>query len=142
MTNVCGTWKLLSFEIVLSNSQIIYPFGNEVKGMLIYTEKGYMSGKLMTCERANFALPDPLKGTNEEIKEAFEGFIGYFGTYEIDNEQGKIKHCVEGSLFPNWEGETQERFFHLEGQLLKLSTPPLDYGSENATGILIWEKIE
>lgn len=60
MTNVCGTWKLLSFEIVLSNSQIIYPFGNEVKGMLIYTEKGYMSGKLMTCERANFALPATL----------------------------------------------------------------------------------
>ena len=142
MKNLCGTWRLLSFEIRLSSEKILYPFGKRVKGMLIYTQGGYMSGKLMPHERSNFATSDPLKGTSEEIKEAFQSFIGYFGSYEIDNERGKIKHHVEGSMFPNWEGQIQERFFQLDGHLLTLSTPPMVYGNEDSKGVLVWEKIE
>ncbi len=44
-------------------------------------------------------------------------------------------------MFPNWEGQIQKRFFNLSDNLLKLSTPPLSYGTENAIGVLIWEKV-
>lgn len=45
-TNLKGVWKLNSFEIQLSNGEKTFPFGEKVKGLLIYTEE-YMSGKLM-----------------------------------------------------------------------------------------------
>lgn len=45
-------------------------------------------------------------------------------------------------MFPNWEGEVQERFFELGENLLTLRTPPMPYGEENAVGALVWEKIE
>jgi hypothetical protein len=137
-----GTWKLVTFEVRLSGGETLYPFGKKVKGLLIYTKGGYMSGTLMPSERSHFASEDPLKGTPTEIKEAFDGFIGYYGTYEIDSEKSIVKHYVEGSMFPNWEGEVQKRFFELSGNLLTLSTPPLSYGNENVVGVLIWKKYE
>ncbi len=140
-TSFKGVWKLQSFEIQLSNGKKIYPFGEKVKGLLIYTEK-YMSGKLMSFRRPNFTVSDPLKGTLTEIKKAFEEFIGYYGKYEIDESENIVKHYVEGSMFPNWEGETQERFFDLTDNILKLSTTPLSYGAENAVGVLLWKKVE
>ncbi|MHA2204100.1 MAG: lipocalin-like domain-containing protein, partial [Candidatus Hodarchaeales archaeon] len=42
-----------------------------------------------------------IKSTLEEIKSAYEGFIAYFGTYEINNKEGTVTHHWEGSLFPN-----------------------------------------
>ncbi len=137
-----GTWRLVSFELKFSEKETLYPFGKEVKGLLIYTGGGYMSGKLMPSGRSRFVSPDPLKGTPAEIKAAFESFIGYYGRYEIDSEKNIVRHYVEGSMFPNWEDRIQERFFELHGNLLTLSTPPLSYGEENAVGVLTWERIE
>ncbi len=53
-----------------------------------------------------------------------------------------VKHYVEGSMFPNWEGQVQERYFNLNDNLLTLSTPPLAYGTENTVGVLVWERVE
>ncbi|MCP4345458.1 MAG: lipocalin-like domain-containing protein [Desulfobacterales bacterium] len=142
LTDLSGTWKLVSFELRLSGEKKIYPFGEKAKGLLIYTKGGYMSGKLMPAERTHFVSPDPFKGTPAEMKEAFSGFVGYYGTYEIDDVKSTVKHHVEGSLFPNWEGQVQERFFKLNGNLLTLSTPPMPYENESAVAVLIWEKIE
>ena len=140
--NLSGTWELVSFELRFSSGEIIYPFGKKVKGLLIYTKGGYMSGKLMPSERTHFASPNPLGGTPTEAKAAFDGFIGYYGKYEIDTEKNIVNHYVEGSLFPNWEGQIQERFFELNDNLLTLSTPPLAYENETAVGVLIWKRIE
>ena len=52
-TPLLGTWKLVSFEIRVSNNDVLYPFGEIVKGLLIYTD-GYMSGKLMPHNRTDF----------------------------------------------------------------------------------------
>ncbi len=137
-----GTWRLLSFEVRLSEGGIIYPFGENVKGLLIYTSGGYMSGKLMPTNRTNFISPDPQKGTNFEIKEAFENFVGYYGRFKVDIAKKTVIHHVEGSFFPNWEGDVQKRFFEFNNDLLTLSSPPQPYGDENAKAVLVWKKIE
>ncbi len=140
--HLCGTWRLVSFETRLSGGETLYPFGKSVKGLLIYTKGGYMSGKLMPAERSHFASTDLLKAAPAEIKNAFASFIGYYGKYEIDSERDVVSHHVEGSLFPNWEGQVQERFFELKGTQLTLTTPPMPYGKQTAVGVLIWERIE
>lgn len=95
----------------------------------------------MLPERPAFAINDQMKGTPEEIKAAFEGFIAYFGTYEINEEKGTVIHHVRGSSFPNWVGSDQIRFYEFSGDRLTLRTPPMQAGGITVTSLLIWERI-
>ena len=140
--DLSGAWKLIYFEVRSSKEEKTYPFGDSVKGLLIYTKGGLMSGKLMPSQRPLFASPDPFKGTPAEIKQAFISFVGYYGTYEVNADKGVVRHHVEGSLFPNWEGSVHERFFKLHGNQLTLSTPPMPHGDDISIGVLVWDRIE
>lgn len=136
-----GTWKLVSFEARRSDGQTVYPFGKVVVGVLNYDARGNMSVQLMRSDRPAFAISDFQKGTPEETKAAFEGFIAYFGTYEIDEEKGTVTHHVKGSSFPNWVGSDQVRFFELSGNHLTLRTPTIQVGGSTLTTLLIWERM-
>ena len=137
-----GAWKLVTFEFRKMDGEVIYPFGAEAQGTIIYTESGRYSGQLMRRNRPRFAIPDQLMGTVEEIQAAYKGSISYFGTYEVDLENKVINHFVEGSLFPNMEGSNQKRSFELAEGKLTLRTQPFKVKGEKVVGILQWEKIE
>jgi hypothetical protein len=139
---IIGAWKLISFEIQRENGEVIYPFGKNAQGSLIYTESGRFSAELMRPDCPQFASGDQMRGTTEEIKANYEGFISYYGPYEFNRKKGFVIHHVEGSLFPNWKGQRQKRFFELSGNRLKLSTPPTLWGGGEVVGVLLWERIE
>jgi hypothetical protein len=140
--NLVGAWRLISFEIQRDDGTVVHPFGPDPKGSIIYTDSGHMSVQLMRMGRSSFASGDQMSGTPEEIDASYKGCISYYGSYQLDTEGGFIVHNVVGSLFPNWEGETQKRFFELSGNRLTLSTPPTLWGGGQVKGILIWERIE
>jgi hypothetical protein len=81
------------------------------------------------------------KGTDAEIRACYEGYGAYFGRYEVDMENGIVYHHVEGSLFPNWEGGTQKRFFKVTGNRLELVTAPALFSGAQTVGVLEWERI-
>lgn len=140
---IIGAWKLVSFEIRNDNGDVTYPFGENAQGSIIYTETGRVAAQLMRPNRPQLAAGDQMKGAAEEIKANYEGFISYFGPYEFDAEEGFVLHHVEGSLFPNWEGQAQKRFFELSGNRLTLSTPPTLWGGGGEiVAVLTWERIE
>lgn len=136
-----GAWKLVSFEFRKTDGSVIYPFGAEAKGTIIYTESGCYSAQLMRKGRPKLKSGDQMKGTVEEIQASFQGCISYFGTYEIDHEKSLIIHHVEGSLFPNMEGTAQRRYFELSKDHLQLKTPLTRLNGEKAIGILQWERV-
>jgi hypothetical protein len=136
-----GTWKLLSFEFRRADGGVLYPLGEDAVGRLMYDAKGNMSVHLMSLHRAPFAAKDQLKGTSEEIKSALEGFIAYFGSVDVNEEEGAVVHHVEGSLFPNLIGKDQKRFFKFHGSRLELTAPAKPWGGEPMTGVLIWERM-
>lgn len=139
---IIGVWKLVSFEIRKDSGEVIYPFGEDAKGILIYSESGLYSVQLTRTDRPHFVSGDQMKGTIEEIKDNYEGCISYFGPYEFDHEGGFVLHHVEGSLFPNWEGGYQKRYFDLSGNWLTLSTPPLLWGGGGEiVAVVQWERI-
>jgi hypothetical protein len=135
-----GAWKLLAFEFRTAGG-IIYPFGKEARGSIIYTENGRYSAQLMKIGRPKFKIPDQMLGATDEMIESFKGCISYFGIYEIDFENKMITHHVEGSLFPNMEGRDQKREFKLIEGCLELKTPPTRLGGREAVGVLLWRKI-
>ncbi|MBC6422077.1 MAG: lipocalin-like domain-containing protein [Hormoscilla sp. SP5CHS1] len=93
----------------------------------------------MTANRPKFATGNILRGSTEEKAAAAETYISYCGKYEIID--GKVIHHVEASLFPNWVGVDQERFFEFQGDRLSLSTPPIMYDGKQLTAHVLWERV-
>jgi hypothetical protein len=137
-----GAWRLISFEFRRDDGIVTYPFGEEARGSIIYTESNRYSAQLMRRDRPRFAISDQMQGTPDEIEASFKGCISYFGAYELDIENNLITHYVEASLFPNMEGTKQFRLLELIGNRLRLTTPPFKLDGEQAVGILTWERID
>jgi len=136
-----GEWKLTSFEFRKDDGETLYPFGEQARGSIIYTESGRYSVQLMRVDRPRFTVPDQMRGTVEETEASYKGCISYFGSYEVDFENNFIIHRVEGSLFPNMEGSNQIRLFELSNDRLQLTTPPFKLDGIQAVGILQWKRI-
>ncbi len=108
-----GTWKFVSMVLRTESGKTLYPYGERLFGILIYTPGGYMSALLMDPDRKKFASDDLKNGTPEEIKQAYEKFDAYCGVYTLDRQKGTVTHHVEGAKFPNWVGTDQVRHFEL-----------------------------
>jgi len=137
---LAGVWRLLSSEFRTSNGDVIYPLGEDALGQAIFTESGYMSGQLMRQNRPLFASGDQASGTDDEIKAALQGYIAYYGPCEVDVDNKTVTTLVEGSLFPNWVGGQQLRYYELTDDRLILKTPAISYGDLEITGVLTWER--
>ena len=109
-------------------------------GQAIFTESGYMSGQLMRQGRPAFASGDQVSGTPQEIQAALQGYVAYYGQCEVDVEHQTLTTHVEGSMFPNWVGGEQVRFYELSDTQLILKTPPIAFGDEEFTGVLTWKR--
>ncbi len=106
-----GTWNLISFETRRSDGTVMYPFGKDLQGLIMYDTKGYWSCHIMGKNRPAFASGQMAKGTPEEIKAAFEGSLCYWGTYGIDEKERILKLHIIDSLYPNWRDADQKRFY-------------------------------
>jgi hypothetical protein len=133
-----GTWKLISWKIKSADA-IIYPFGEDAIGYIMYNEDGYMSVAVMTADRSHFTSNDILSGSQEEKAAATETHISYCGTYEVRKDE--IIHHVKVSSFPNWTGVAQQRTFELNGNSLLLSAPRLLNEDEHQTVLFVWERV-
>lgn len=132
-----GTWRLVSME-TRKEDESLHRRG-ERKGYLIYSPEGYMSVAFMKEGRKEFASGDIRGGTVDEKIEAFNGYISYSGRYEVKDDI--VIHDIEVSLFPNWIGEKQERFYKFDGDTLTLSTPLQLVGGMKLSSHLVWEKV-
>jgi hypothetical protein len=78
-------------------------------------------------------------GTPEEKSRAMETFFTYCGTFEVQGNQ--VVHHIEVSLFPNWSGLDQRRFYQFEGRRLTLSSPPQLFQGQERSARLVWERV-
>ena len=133
-----GAWRLVSWENRCADGQVTYPLGPDAVGYIIYTSDGHVSVAIMRTKRSRFAVDDLLGGTIEERAMAEASYVSYAGTYEV--QKGMVVHHVEVSLFPNWVGAVQERFYECTGDRLSLHTTPMLLGGLEQRGYLIWER--
>ena len=135
-----GTWKLVSAVFRRPDGTAIEYLGEKPMGILIYTSEGHMSVHLVRRDRPRFATDDRMGGTPEQIRAAFTGYHGYFGTFTVNETEGSVTHHIEAGSFPNWVGADQKRFCELTGDRLTLRTPPLLINKERVVGHLVWER--
>ena len=120
-----GTWKFISLAGENAQGEVLHQYSEELYGILMYDDSGFMSVLLMNPDRSKFASGDMMNGTAEELEAAFEGFDAYCGTYDIDFENSKVTHHLHGAKFPNWLGTDQVRYFDIANDTLRITAPPI-----------------
>lgn len=135
-----GTWKLEAFEVRRPDGTTLLPLGPDPVGRITYDDAGRMAVQVMRPGRSQFASGDMLVASDQERREAWDGFIAYTGTFRVDPDAGTVTHHIEISSFPNWVGDNQVRFFAFGDDVLELTTAPVAYGGTGAVAALVWTR--
>ena len=104
-----GSWRLLISDFVNKDGTQEPQFGPNPEGSLIFTANGHFSLQIMRSNRPKFAANDRTKGTADENKAAVAGTFTEFGTWTVDEGSKTLTLRVEGSSYPNDDGNTQRR---------------------------------
>jgi hypothetical protein len=133
MKEFIGAWRLVSFEQETSGGELVYPYGENPAGLLIYDSSGRMSVQIMRRDRAPFSSAEWETTPADEIKKAVEGFTAFFGSYEVDAANKIVIHHVEGHVLPESVGKVLRREFEFAGDLLILKPSP--------NRRVVWERV-
>ena len=104
-----GTWSLVSNENVAADGTKRQPFGPSPKGILILDANGQYAQVFTHIGRPKFKANNRLQGTPEEIKAAWDGALAHFGTWSVVEADKTVVLRVEGSFYPNQEGNDDKR---------------------------------
>jgi hypothetical protein len=102
-----GTWTYVSSTAKLPDGSPLW--GANPKSLLIFTDNGRFSWHVFRSDRPRFVSNDRRKGTPDENKTTIQGSLAYFGTYSVNENDKTLSSRIEGSTFPNSEGEQQKR---------------------------------
>jgi hypothetical protein len=105
---------------------------------IIYTPTGHMMVHLMDkAGRVKWAGSTP---TPPEALATYKSYGGYFGHFTVfENAKPKyVVHNQEGTLNPGRQSD-QQRFYELNGNILRLGGPPTVTNGEASGGHLYWE---
>jgi len=97
-----------------------------------------MSAQLMQPGRRSTVAPGITFGAGtpgcDEIRAAAEGFIAYYGRFDIDEATKTVTHHVEACLVPSWVGTDLKRTYRFKAKHLVLSV--------ESTNLLelVWER--
>ncbi len=133
-----GTWKLVSCEHRASDGTVIRSYDT---GLIIYDTKGNVSAQLGNADCPKFVENDRLLGSPQELKTAFEAYLAYFGTFDIDDSKKIVTHHIKSCLFPNYVGTDLVRHFEFNDGHMTLRTEPMHDGGKTFIGVLVWERV-
>ncbi|MBI3530848.1 MAG: lipocalin-like domain-containing protein [Betaproteobacteria bacterium] len=136
-----GAWRLQSFGFIKSNGQTKYPFGEHPDGMVMYDATGRMSTQITRGDIPPFSSEERDRASDEEVRTAYEGFVGYYGTYEVNDSQRLVTFHIAVSSFPNWVGRTLKRHYEFEETRLTLTSELKSVEGSPAILIQVWEKL-
>lgn len=133
---VIGAWSLVSQYIEKEGTRT-ERFGTNPKGTVIFADNGRFAAILLRSDLPEIASNNPLTGTADEYKAIAQGSAAYFGTWTVDPEGAILTH-VEGSTFPNWDGQDQKRVTSLSGDEMRFCVPSQMAGGISCT---VWRRL-
>ena len=86
----------------------------ELAGNILYTASGMMSVHIYTSNREPFL--DSTSFVN--------GYMAYYGSYEIDHENKLVTHKYQGHINPDMNNESAVHNFRFDGDFMYLITAP------------------
>lgn len=131
-----GSYKLISYTSYDQNgvaSKLPY-----AAGQISYDAANRMSAQLMRDPAATPQADAGRGGAANGRGGGNNGYVAYFGHYEIDAEKGIVTHHVEGSVSANMLGRGMPRYYEFspDGATLFLMVK----NGERVTGRLQWDR--
>ncbi|HXD29850.1 MAG TPA: lipocalin-like domain-containing protein [Pyrinomonadaceae bacterium] len=126
-----GTWKLTDAE---GEGPLMQRLGDNPIGMLIYDGHGHMAVQMMNKDRAKLPLT-----SDGDFEFALRGYMGYFGSYELNLDEKIVSHHIVGSIQPGDVGlEFRRRYEFVDDQLILTTLGSI--GGEELAARLVWER--
>jgi hypothetical protein len=139
-----GMWKLISGESKDQVSgKVLYPWGKNPFGRLLYDEAGRVFVQLMNPGRRSVggisnrgAAAAIASSSADDMRAMLTGFNAYYGTFDVDQAAGTVIHHLQSALIPSWVGTDQRRRYEFSaaGELIILNT------ASGADYKLVWQR--
>jgi lipocalin-like protein len=136
-----GTWRLESFHLQQEAGEAFYWWGHDVVGRVTFDEEGRFTAQVGRRDRQPLKSEQLIDVTPDEAREAFLGYLAYFGTYVVDEIEGAFTTRVEGSLVPNWIGTEQKRWASVDGDRAVFTARAVPSPMGALTPTLAWRRL-
>jgi len=136
-----GVWWLMSREDwTKDEQQRIDPIlGADPVGILTYADT-HFAAQFMKRDRIEGFTDQPVHtGQNNTI--AVGGYDAYFGSYEVNEQTGKVVHTLIGSITPANIGITVSRDLRVHDDTLTIQLETTTHEGEPVTRTLVWKRI-
>jgi Lipocalin-like domain len=139
-----GAWRMVDAETVDIATGASAPLSGKrgpYSGLIVYLANGLMS--VQFAAQRNVVRVSASRGqlTADEKSAYFDTYFGYFGKFEVDEQERLVRHQPEGSILESQVGRTLVRLIKIDGDLLTLTT---EDRRKTATGLtfdrLTWRR--
>lgn len=136
-----GIWWLLTREDFTKDGQwrIDPILGADPVGIISYAP-GHFAAQFMKRDRPGGA-GHTMSHAGQNNTSAVDGYDAYFGTYEVDEQTGKVAHTLVGSITPANIGMTVMRDLRVNDNTLMIQLDTTTPGGEPITRTLTWKRI-
>jgi hypothetical protein len=135
---IVGTWSLAEQWVELDGKKT-QRFGPNPKGIAIFEGNGRFAQILLRPDLPRFASNNAMTGTADENKAVVQGSTAFYGRWSVDEKDGSLVAHLDGSTYPNWDGQDQKRTVSMSGDEMKLCVPGAQIGG---TACAIWKRIK
>jgi hypothetical protein len=104
-----GTWIQVSIDTVSLDGTRRPLYGENPKGIVIYTSDGYFSLMQARVDLPKLKSGLPSKATPDEAKAVIAGSIAYYGRYSLDESSGVLSLDIHASTFANLASNPAEK---------------------------------
>ncbi len=139
LSQIQGTWILESMSFRDQQGKEVDLYGKSPLGIAMFDASGYMNAQMGAGNRALFKSGAPAHGTQDEIVNAYNSYMTFFGKY-VEKSPGTLSIKLEGCLFPNWQGKEMIRYAEVRENKLYLITPPTLLGDHEIVVRAVWIK--
>lgn len=136
-----GSWKLVSYEDRDASGTLVYPYGRAPEGFLVYDATGHMAVQMMKTPPPDVASDDWDRFTTREKVALFDGYVAYFGRFEVDSTRKVVTHLPSADLSRLYIGKREERHYQLIADRLVLSETWVQSGKQ-WSGVRVFERLK
>ena len=135
---ITGTWSLVA-QYVEQGDKKVERFGPNPKGTAIFEQNGRFASILLSPDIPKFASNNAMTGTAEENKAVVQRSTAFYGKWFVNEKDNSMSTHIEGSTFPNWDGQDQKRTATVSGDEMKLCVPSSQIGGNACS---VWKRIK